>query len=84
MKRDARRGGLSGIDGGGAAGSDERRTARRMRTEAFAALLETGTEEGLPRTGLAAPGEASTFIAMLSLAGGWDNSIDAGGDPRLR
>jgi hypothetical protein len=37
-------------------------------------LLEIGKEEGLARRIIAIPGEAATFIAMLSMAGDGEDS----------
>jgi hypothetical protein len=46
----------------------------RKNKEAFMALLEIGKEEGLARRIIAHPGEAATFIAMLSMAGDEEDS----------
>jgi|WetSurMetagenome_2_1015567.scaffolds.fasta_scaffold249829_2 hypothetical protein len=56
----------------------------RINEEAFMALLEPGKEEGLARRIIATPGEAATFIAMLSMAVEREDSRGAAGDRRLR
>jgi hypothetical protein len=55
-----------------------------MYKEAFKALLETGEEEGLTRKLIVIPGEAATFIAMVSMAEEGENARGVAGDRRLR
>lgn len=49
----------------------------RMSREAFKALLGTGNANGVAREILTLPGEAATFIAILSMAGVREDPRDA-------
>jgi hypothetical protein len=52
--------------------------------EALIALLGRGGEKGLAREMIAVPGEAATFIAMLSVMGEHEDPRDAARSRRLR
>jgi hypothetical protein len=54
----------------------------KMNTEAFMALLGIGEGKSLARTMLTVPGEAATFIAMLSIAGKAETPAGGGKKPR--
>lgn len=56
----------------------------QIRKEAIEALHKAGAEASMMKSGLAVPGDASTFIVVLSLAGGYESPSEDEADPRLR
>jgi hypothetical protein len=55
-----------------------------IRREVIEALHEAGAEASMMRSGMAIPGDAATFIVMLSLAREYESPSDDEADPRLR
>jgi hypothetical protein len=55
-----------------------------IRREVIEALHEAGSEASMMRSGMAVPGEAATFIAMLCLAAKYESPNEDEADPRLR
>jgi hypothetical protein len=58
--------------------------AMLIRREVIEALHEAGAEASMMRSGIAIPGDAATFIVMLSLASKYEEPYEDEIDPRLR
>jgi hypothetical protein len=56
----------------------------RIKKEIIEALHEAGIESSSMRSCLSIPGDAATFIVLLSLAGAYEGPSGDETDPRLR